>query len=157
MPGFEQAEYNGVLDGEGGTSPSPNIQMQLGEYKFSVSTAAYQVLERIREYRWPKQERLGGMPARQFVGRGDDTISLHGVIFPFSNQRSGSRGSGLYQVGSMATLAGRGEPLELVDSTGLAWGRWCIERIVETKRELAGGGIPKKIEFTISLGFYAEE
>lgn len=126
------------------------IMLRLGNYSFGMQTAAYQELERTREWRWPAQDRIGRAPARQYIGPGDDTMHLSGVIYT-------TFAGGLGQIGNMAAEAGRGEPLELVDSLGVVWGRWCIERITETHRSFLPGGIPKKIEFTLNLGFYAEE
>ncbi|TIM92331.1 MAG: phage tail protein, partial [Mesorhizobium sp.] len=42
--------------------------MGLGPFRFSLSTAAYQALERSDEYRWVSQDRIGRHPAMQFVG-----------------------------------------------------------------------------------------
>lgn len=126
------------------------IMLRLGNYSFGMQTAAYQELERTREWRWPVQERIGRMPARQFIGPGDDTIRLSGVIHP-------TFAGGIGQIGNMAEEAGQGIPLELVDSFGYVWGRWCIERITETHRTFLPGGIPKAISFILQLGFYAEE
>jgi phage protein U len=56
--------------------------LALGTYRFSIDTAAYQTLKRRQSYRWQSQERLLRSPAQQFVGLGDDTITLAGVIYP---------------------------------------------------------------------------
>ena len=53
--------------------------MALGGYRFGVSTAAYRELTRAAEYRWAAQERLGRLPARQYLGPGSE---LSGVIHP---------------------------------------------------------------------------
>lgn len=124
--------------------------MQLGDFRFGVATAAYQELTRTRTFRWGAQERLGRIPARQWLGAGDDSITLSGVIYPHFR-------GGLGQIQQMADQAGRGRPLELVDSLGNIWGRWCIEQIEEAVREFLPGGIPRKIEFNLKLAAYGEE
>lgn len=58
------------------------VMLALGSYRFSVSTAAYRGLERSASWRWPAQERLGAAPVLQYVGPGEQTIRLDGVIHP---------------------------------------------------------------------------
>lgn len=58
------------------------MMMALGMFVFSLSTAAYQELQRQTEWRHVSNTRIGAAPARQFVGRGDDSITLPGVILP---------------------------------------------------------------------------
>ena len=44
--------------------------MKLGEYIFSIDSAAYQSLSRTTEFRWRSQARVGRLPAQQFIGPG---------------------------------------------------------------------------------------
>lgn len=122
----------------------PNVMMTLGQFSFELATAVFQELKRVTEYRWPKQERFGKAPVRQFVGLGDDSITLPGVIFP------AWRG-GRFQVDAMRAMAARGEPLFMVDGDGTVMGRWVIERIEETKSNFAAAGAPLKQEYSLSL------
>lgn len=124
--------------------------MALGEFRFSLATAAFQDLERNNEWRWPTQDRIGSKPARQFVGEGDDTISLNGVIYPhFRAQRAG-----LSQVSQMREIAGRGLPLTLVDGSGRVWGEYCILTLREGQKVFFSDGRPRSITFDLSLGAY---
>jgi phage protein U len=128
------------------------VMMMLGAFKFKISTAAYQRLRRSTDYRWPVQERLGREPARQFVGQGNDKIDLEGVIYP---QFKG----GLNQVSQMRDMAGKGQPLRLMASSsgkGVSWGNWCIEQIEETQETFFWDGVPRKIEFHLSLAKYGD-
>ena len=47
---------------------------KLGEYMFSLETAAFQQLQRDTAYRWATLNRIGRAPARQFTGLGEDAI-----------------------------------------------------------------------------------
>ena len=127
-----------------------NVMMCLGEYRFSLSTAAYQQLHRTAEFRWPSQERIGRLPARQFVGAGDDRIELDGSIYPEFK-------GGLNQINQLRETAGRGEPLRLVDGRGKNWGLWCIEQVEETKQVFFADGTPRKIEFRLSMVKYGSD
>lgn len=120
------------------------MMMQLGEYQFGISTAAYQELTRSAEYRWAAHELLGKLAALQFTGPGGETMSLPGVIYPEWN-------GGFGQVDAMRAEAAKGKPLALVDGDGGNMGRWVIERVEETQTVFAAGGKPRRVEFNISM------
>ena len=58
------------------------MMLSLGMFVFSLSTLAYQELQRQTNWRHASNSRVGAPPALQFVGRGDDTITLPGIILP---------------------------------------------------------------------------
>ena len=124
--------------------------LALGEYRFSVSTAAYQELSYSTEYRWPSQPRLGRRPARQYLGPGEETVALHGVIHPHYR-------GGIGQIEAMRAEAKKGLPLNLNGGDGRVWGRWCILRIEETRRIFDAGGTPRRVEFRLQLARYGED
>ncbi|MGI9278207.1 MAG: phage tail protein [Endozoicomonas sp.] len=122
-------------------------QLALGEYRFSVATAALQELERTSEWRWADKDVIQGKPQSDFIGPGLDTLELNGVIFPHFR-------GGLGQVDAMRAEANKGAPLRLVLGTGQDMGLWTIRRIQETQRRLYDRGIPLKVEFRLSLKEY---
>lgn len=124
--------------------------LALGDFRFEIGTAAYQTLVRTQAYRWEKQDRIGRLPALQFVGADLQTVELDGVIYP------AFRG-GLGQVRAMRALAARGEPLDLVAGTGDVLGRWCIVEVSETGSVFLDDGRPRKIEFALKLQEYGED
>lgn len=125
-------------------SGQANVMMMLGSFQFCILTAAYQELNRQSEYKWPSQHRFGQRPSSQFVGIGDDTITLSGTIYPEYR-------GGFGQVERMRSMAGRGVPMLLVDGLGKLWGRWVIESISEKQTLFAAFGAPRKQEFTLQL------
>lgn len=125
-----------------------NIMMALGVFQFSIQTAVYQELNRHTEYKWPSQHRFGKRPSSQFVGKGEDTITLPGVIYPEYR-------GGFQQIERMRSIAGRGQPLMLVDGLGKIMGRWVIESIYEKQSLFAAFGAPRKMEFTVALRKFA--
>lgn len=129
---------------------SGNVLLQLGSFQFGISTAAHQELTQSREWRWAAVERVNRSPARQFMGEGEQAITLTGVILPHFR-------GGLGQVDRLAELAGKGKPLLLVDGQGHDLGFWCITQIQNSHKELAGGGLPLRIDFTITLAWYGED
>lgn len=133
-----------------------DVMMMLGGlegFMFSTDTAAYQNLRRSTSYRWQGQQRLQRLPSQQFLGPGEDTQELSGILLPHYK-------GGLGQIDRMRTMAGRGKPLELVaawHSRGEVLGSWCIRAIQERQAEFAGNGIPLKIDFTLSLIAYGDD
>ena len=130
--------------------PTDTQLMALGDFRFSIATAAYDELSRTAEYRWRRQDRIGRVPARQWLGPGDETIDLRGTIL---TTYSGGTG----QVEAMRAEAVRGEPLRLVGGTGTVFGLWVVQRIRETGSVFLAGGAPRKIEFEISLAYYGRD
>ncbi|MGJ4961342.1 MULTISPECIES: phage tail protein [unclassified Bradyrhizobium] len=125
-----------------------SVMLALGAFRFSVSTAAYQKFERSSEWRWPATDRIGMAPAKQYVGPGEDTITVDGVIFPHYR-------GGLRQMDMMRAQAGLGQPLPLITGFGRYLGFYCIEKVKESMETFMSDGAPRKIEFTVELGAYA--
>lgn len=126
------------------------IMLALGDFRFSIDTAAYDALSRSHEYRWEVQERLGRKNALQYMGPGAETISLDGTIYP---QYRG----GLGQLDSMRAEADKGAPLLLVDGRGLVWGEYVIRQIDEGQSAFFDNGAPRKITFKVALEAYGED
>lgn len=118
--------------------------MQLGSYQFQLSTAAYQEFARSSAWTWAAQARFGQDDALQFTGRGEDTISLPGTIFPEFR-------GGLGQIDAMRAEADLGQLLPLIDGLGRMMGDWAILQVDERSTVFIADGIPLKMEFTIKL------
>lgn len=120
------------------------MMMSLGLFVFSLSTAAYQEFQRQTAWRHPSSSRVGQAPARQFIGRGDDTISLSGLIVP---ELAGSRLS----LDTLRLMADTGKAWPLVEGSGRIYGLWVIESLSETSTLFFRDGTPRRIEFSITL------
>ncbi len=120
------------------------MMLALGMFVFSLSTAAYQELQRQTEWRHASNNRIGAVPARQFLGRGDDTITLPGVILPEL------AGSGL-SLDAIRLMANTGKAWPMVEGSGRIYGLWVIESLSETKTIVFRDGTPRRIEFSLSL------
>jgi len=120
------------------------MMMALGMFVFSLSTAAYQELQRQTDWRHASNNRIGAAPARQFVGRGDDAITLPGIIFP---ELAGTTLS----LDAIRLMANTGKAWPMVEGTGRIYGLWVIESLSETKTLFFSDGTPRRIEFTLSL------
>lgn len=120
------------------------MMLALGMFVFSLSTLAYQELQRQTEWRHASNNRVGAAPARQFVGRGDDSITLPGVILP---ELAGSALS----LDALRLMANTGKAWPMVEGSGRIYGLWVIESLSETKTIFFRDGTPRRVEFTISL------
>ena len=127
-----------------------SVMMALGNYRFALESAAYQQLQRTINYRWQAQNRIANDPAMQFIGAGQEQISLEGVIYPHFR-------GGLGQIENMKLSADQGEPLLLVDGLGQVWQRWVITQIEETREVFLKDGVPRKITFRLSIVRYGED
>jgi phage protein U len=124
--------------------------LTLGAYQFSMENAAHDNLKRSKTYRWVQQQRLTREPASQFVGEGAETISLSGKIYPHFR-------GGLGQIDEMRAEADKGEALTLVDGQGTNLGQWVIKSISDTQKSYTGPGIPRCIDFSVSLMSYGAD
>lgn len=126
------------------------MMLALGPYRFSLNTSAYQSLKHSSEYRWPSTPRIGKEPLLQAVGQCSDRIDLDGVIYPHFR-------GGLGQINAMRDSASKQEPLMLINGLGEVLGRFVITQIEETQNTFLPDGVPRKIEFRLSLERYGEE
>ncbi|PWE46688.1 phage tail protein [Pseudomonas prosekii] len=120
------------------------MMLALGMFVFSLPTAAYQQLQRQTQWRHAASSRIGAAPARQFAGRGDDVITLPGVILP---ELAGSTLS----LDALRLMANTGKAWPMVEGSGRIYGLWVIESLNETKTIFLRDGTPRRIEFTLTL------
>lgn len=125
------------------------VMLALGDFRFSINTAAYQELTRSQSWRWPTVDRIGARPASQFVGPGEDSVNLSGKIYPHFK-------GGLGQIVAMRAQADRGVPLMLVDGRGLVWGKFVITELRETQGTFFSNGAPRCQDFDLTLQAYGE-
>ena len=120
------------------------MMLALGMFVFSLSTLAYQELQRQTEWRHPSSSRVGAAPARQFIGRGDDSITLPGIIFP---ELAGTTLS----LDALRLMANTGKAWPMIEGTGRIYGLWVIESLSETKTVFFRDGTARRLEFTLNL------
>lgn len=126
-----------------------DVLMALGQFRFAMETAAYQDLKRKNDYRWPAQARLADRPTRQFVGLGDESIDINGIVYPHL-------AGGLGQIEQLREMSGRGEPMILADGLGFVWGRYVVLSLQEGRSFLLPDGRPRKQTLTLQLSHYGE-
>ncbi|ENQ6410895.1 phage tail protein [Pseudomonas aeruginosa] len=118
--------------------------MAFGMFVFSLETAAYQDFQRQTEWRHSSTSRIGTNPARQFLGRGDESITLQGVLLP-------ALAGSVLSLDTLRSMADTGKAYPLIEGTGRIYGVWIIESLSETRTIFFGDGAARRIEFTLSL------
>ena len=118
--------------------------MTLGTFVFTLRTLPYQLQQRQNEWRHPASERVGARAAHQYVGPGEETIELSGVVAP---ELTGSEAS----LATLVELANEGRPLALVSGTGQVLGAFVITSKRETRTLFFQDGTPRRIDFQLTL------
>jgi len=128
----------------------------LGALRFQIDALNFSDLERSFAYRWEAQNRLGRRPAQQFLGPGEETITLKGTIYPNHPAFAG----GLTELNTMRARSAQGAFFNLgarIGARGVALGRWCVRSIRDGQSYFHPNGQPSKVEFTIELVAYGED
>ncbi len=120
------------------------MMMTLGMFVFEVKSLPYQQLQRSTQWRHPSQNRVGQRPAYQYLGPGEDRITLSGTLLP---ELTGGR----MTLGDVRIMADEGKAWPLIEGSGQVYGFWCVTDVQETNSVFFRDGVPRKIDFTIQL------
>lgn len=116
----------------------------IGMFVFETDSALFDELARKRSWRHARTERFGARAASQFLGPGDDEVTISGRLVP----GLAGRYSSLQRISEMADT---GEAYPLADGTGTIMGSFTIEGLDETHRNLIDNGRARLIDFTLTL------
>ena len=116
----------------------------LGQFVFALDNLAFEEMRRSTEWRHPSNSRVGAAPARQFVGKGDDKLTLTGLLAP---EHFGDR----FAIDKLRAMGDSGAAYALVNGLGEIYGAWVIESVEETGSILTAEGIARRVEFTLNL------
>lgn len=116
----------------------------LGMFVFESDNALFDELSRNRAWRHSRTDRFGSRPASQFVGPGDDAITLTGKLVPML--------AGKYSaIEKLVEMADAGDALPLADGTGIILGNYTIESLDERHSNLIDTGQARTVDFTLNL------
>ena len=119
--------------------------MAFGQFVFETDTLSFTELQRQRSWNHASNPVAKGRAKRQYIGVGDETVSLSGLIY--EAQGFGKRQS----VDDLAMMADRGTAYTLVDGSGYLYGVYIIEGLDDSRSVLLFNGVPRKIDFAIKL------
>ncbi|MCK9506432.1 MAG: phage tail protein [Porticoccaceae bacterium] len=120
------------------------MMMTFGMFVFGLDTAAYQELKRQTAWRHSAQNRVGAPPVRQYLGQGDDTITLTGTLLP---QFTG----GQQNLDELRAMADEGAAWPLIEGSGYYYGLYVIESLGERKTHHLRDGTAQRIAFDLAL------
>ena len=120
------------------------MMLALGMFVFMRQTLPHQTMQRESDYRWPSNSRIGKRDAYQFLGVGEENMTLAGVLYP---ELTG----GKLTMTTLRLMAEEGRAWPLLDGTGMIYGMYVISRVSETGSIFFADGTPRKIDFTLSL------
>ena len=118
--------------------------MCLGLFVFELDSVPYQSAQQQMGWRHPANARVGLIPARQYLGRDDESITFSGVLYP---EISG----GEVSLAMLRAMADAGKAYVLIDGTGLLLGLFTIESIDVTRTVFFKNGAARRLEFSLSL------
>lgn len=116
----------------------------LGLFVFSSETALFEGLRRREDWRHAQQSRFGARDATQFLGPGQDTVSLGGQLVPLV-------GGSFSAIDTLRAMAAEGEASQLVRGDGLIIGTFVITGLDTENAFLLVDGIPRRVDFTLDL------
>ena len=97
-----------------------------------------------RNWRHVKNERINRSASWQYIGAGDDTITLSGLLYPEIT-------GGEVSLTALTSQAYVGRPWPLIDGVGQIYGMYVITGLNTTRSELDRYGRARKIEFTVTF------
>jgi hypothetical protein len=116
----------------------------LGQFVFGLSTVAPQELQRATSWRHPGNSRVGARQARQFLGPGDDTINLSGLVaLEFTG--------GTASIDELREMGDSGSAWPLVDGSGVVYGQFVIGNLHVTGTLFLPNGTPMRTDFNLTL------
>lgn len=120
------------------------MMMIYGMFVFQLSTLPHQQIQQSRNWRHVKNERINRSASWQYIGAGDDTITLSGLLYPEIT-------GGEVSLTALTSQAYVGRPWPLIDGVGKIYGMYVITGLNTTRSELDRYGRARKIEFTVTF------
>ena len=117
---------------------------QLGAVQFEVAPVNVDRIERKVGADYAAKDIIGAPRPREFTGEADETVKLHGTLFPH-------RFGGLDGLSTLQAMAVAGEPQMLIRGDGYVYGWYLIEEVSDKATFLDREGVGRVIEFDVSL------
>ena len=120
------------------------MMLSIGLFVFEIHTAAYQQLQHATSQRWAANNRIGARPAYQYLGPGEESVTLNGTLYPEVT-------GGLFDLSMLEKMAASGKAHTLIGGDGSLHGLWFIDTITSTQTVFFKDGRPRKIDFTLQM------
>lgn len=116
----------------------------LGLFVFELASLPFGEVQRRRDWRHEPAKRIGARDTGQFVGPGDDLVTLSGILVP------GVAGS-YASLDMLVEMADAGENYSFVDGTGRVWGEYAILALDTRSKYLMIDGVARMVDFALDL------
>lgn len=116
----------------------------LGLFVFNLKTAPFSQRQRSTTWRHARSAPIGDRSSSQYIGPGEDNITLTGTIAP-------DVAGNLFSLDALRIMADTGEPYILVLGNGQIVGAFDIDAIDERSSHLHENGTARVTEFSINL------
>lgn len=126
------------------------MMLSFGMFPFEIGTLAYQELARSRAWRYGRTARFGTREASQYLGPGDDKVTLSGAIIP------GLSGS-FWSIEKLAQMGDEGLAWPLVDGSGSVLGHYVLDQLDHKASTFMVDGKARKGDFTLTLTRVADD
>lgn len=121
--------------------------MCLGFLVFDLTTLPFDSRKRSLNARWGSSNRIGKRPVHQYLGPGDETLSLDATLYP---ELTGPGG-----LTTLRAMTEQGKAWLLVDGDGNVWpDAWIIDKVDESQTHFTPDGVALKTTVTLSLKRY---
>lgn len=125
--------------------------VQLGDFQFSISTVAYQQIERISTFKFASHQVIGSYDRLQAVGIDNETIRFTGQYY--ADLRQNITAENVDPFDTIRQMANRQEPLQLQSEDGINHGYWVIYDLnVRGRNYIEQGAL--NAEFTLQIKYY---
>lgn len=119
-------------------------QMIWGFSLFSASNVPYTQVSTEKNFNHAYNKRIGARDARQYLGPGEDKITITGTLVPFVT-------GGRLALQTFEIQAASGLAFPLIESNGTTHGFYVIESMTTSETHQIADGRPKVIEYTINF------
>lgn len=121
------------------------MQLCIGQFVFTPDDLSFTELQRQRAWNYADNSVASGRARKQFIGAGEDSITLNGIVY--QEHGFGTREA----IEDLADLASTGQGYVVMDGSGYLYGVYVIDSISESKSILVFQGVPRKIDFSVTL------
>lgn len=123
--------------------------LALGPHVFEIAPLNFQALDRQTEALWPSIPRFGNAPGRQFVGYGENPVTISGLLFP---EEFGGR----MEFEAIRATQAAATPVMMVGwatagAAGRVFGKVVILSVTDTQSIISASGQGRKLEYTIEV------
>lgn len=122
----------------------------LGSFPFAIETAMFQEIERASSAKFSTHARVGRRDAHQYLGPGDETITLPGYIMPMFTGAASPLSINLLREMEASGKSYIFIKLSAAGMVGDLMGRWVILGVDSRESEFFGA-LPQRIDFTLKL------